>query len=86
MGSRCIAKECLGNTGFSYTLSLINGKYKMTILCTLMEFEIVRFSCSHGIGIIFLKLPHGACRSGMLPESMLWTRPNRAGASPRCPL
>ncbi len=44
MGNRCIAKECLGNTGFSYTLSLINGKYKMTILYTLMEFEIVRFN------------------------------------------
>lgn len=42
MGARCIAKECLGNTGFSYTLSLINGKYKMTILYTLMEFQVVR--------------------------------------------
>ena len=36
MGQRCIANECLGTTGFSYTLSLINGKYKMTILYTLM--------------------------------------------------
>ena len=44
MGARCIAKECLGNTGFSYTLSLINGKYKMTILYTLMEFQVVRFN------------------------------------------
>lgn len=31
MNERCIANECLGTTGFSYTLSLINGKYKMTI-------------------------------------------------------
>ena len=31
-------------TGFSYTLSLINGKYKMIILYTLMEFTIVRFN------------------------------------------
>lgn len=31
-------------TGFSYTLSLINGKYKMTILYTLMEFGVVRFN------------------------------------------
>ena len=31
-------------TGFSYTLSLINGKYKMTILYTLMEFKVVRFN------------------------------------------
>ena len=38
MGIRCISDEQLCNTGFSYTLSLINGKYKMTILYTLMEF------------------------------------------------
>ena len=41
---RCIAQERLETTGFSYTLSLINGKYKMTILYTLMEFGIVRFN------------------------------------------
>ena len=44
MGTRCIADECLGTTGFCYTLSLINGKYKMTILYTLMEFGVVRFN------------------------------------------
>ena len=44
MGVRCIAQECLQTTGFSYTLSLINGKYKMTILYTLMEFGVVRFN------------------------------------------
>ena len=44
MGTRCIANEFLGTTGFSYTLSLINGKYKMTILYTLMEFGVVRFN------------------------------------------
>lgn len=43
MSERCISSECLGTTGFSYTLSLINGKYKMTILYTLMEFGVVRF-------------------------------------------
>ncbi|MCI8410685.1 MAG: helix-turn-helix transcriptional regulator [Lachnospiraceae bacterium] len=32
------------DTGFSYTLSLISGKYKMVILYCLMEFEIVRYS------------------------------------------
>ena len=32
------------DTGFSYTLSLISGKYKMVILYTLMEFEVVRFN------------------------------------------
>lgn len=44
MEKRCISGECLNNTGFSYTLSLISGKYKMTILYTLMEFEVVRFN------------------------------------------
>ena len=44
MNNRCIANECLETTGFSYTLSLINGKYKMTILYTLMEFGVVRFN------------------------------------------
>ena len=44
MSARCISNECLSSTGFSYTLSLINGKYKMTILYTLMEFGVVRFN------------------------------------------
>ena len=39
---RCISNERLDTTGFSYTLSLISGKYKMTILYTLMEFGVVR--------------------------------------------
>lgn len=44
MDKRCISAENLNDTGFSYTLSLINGKYKMTILYTLMEFGVVRFN------------------------------------------
>lgn len=44
MNRRCITEEQLCNTGFSYTLSLINGKYKMTILYTLAEFGVVRFN------------------------------------------
>ena len=40
----CIANSKLSDTGFSYTLSLINGKYKMTILYTLMCFGVVRFN------------------------------------------
>ena len=44
MDKRCISQESLETTGFSYTLSLINGKYKMTILYTLMEFGVVRFN------------------------------------------
>ncbi|MCI9079457.1 MAG: helix-turn-helix transcriptional regulator [Lachnospiraceae bacterium] len=44
MEKRCISEECLKTTGFNYTLSLINGKYKMFILYTLMEFGVVRFN------------------------------------------
>ena len=40
----CISTASLADTGFSYTLSLISGKYKMTILYTLMEFGVVRFN------------------------------------------
>ena len=32
------------DTGFSYTMSLINGKHKMVILYCLMEYEPVRFN------------------------------------------
>ena len=32
------------DTGFSYTLSLISGRYKMTILYCLSEFAPVRFN------------------------------------------
>ncbi len=38
MAQRRISNESLCTTGFHYTLSLISGKYKMTILYTLMEF------------------------------------------------
>lgn len=44
MGMECI-KDCrLEETGFSYTMSLIQGKYKMFILYTLMDFGVVRFN------------------------------------------
>lgn len=33
-----------GETGYSYTLSLIQGKHKMAILYCLMEFQPVRFN------------------------------------------
>ncbi len=47
-----MAKECISNckleeTGFNYTMSLIQGKYKMFILYTLMEFGVVRFNEMH---------------------------------------
>ena len=40
----CIADCCLENTGFNYTMSLIQGKYKMFIRYTLVEFQVVRFN------------------------------------------
>lgn len=44
MSERNISNECFRSTGFSYTLSLINGKYKMMILYVLAEFGVVRFN------------------------------------------
>ena len=42
--SRYIENANFEDTGFSYTLSLIDGKYKMVILYCLMEFGRVRFN------------------------------------------
>ena len=39
-----IANADFEDTGFSYTLSLISGKYKMVILYCLMEYKVVRFN------------------------------------------
>lgn len=44
MREECIADCRLEDTGFNYTMSLIQGKYKMFILYTLMEFKVVRFN------------------------------------------
>ncbi len=44
MIKECIANCKLEDTGFNYTMSLTQGKYKMFILYTLMEFEVVRFN------------------------------------------
>ena len=44
MTGECISDCRLETTGFNYTLSLIQGKYKMFILYTLMEFGTVRFN------------------------------------------
>ncbi len=44
MKKDCITNCQLEDTGFNYTMSLIQGKYKMFILYTLMEFEVVRFN------------------------------------------
>ena len=44
MSIECIKDANLEETGFSYTMSLIQGKYKMFILYALMGFQVVRFN------------------------------------------
>ncbi|SFM28242.1 winged helix-turn-helix transcriptional regulator [Pelosinus propionicus] len=44
MNMDSIEQAKLENTGFSYILSLINGKYKITILYYLTAFDVVRFN------------------------------------------
>lgn len=40
----CIENASLEETGFNYTMSLIQGKYKMFILYALMGYKVVRFN------------------------------------------
>ena len=44
MNDRSIENAKFEETGYSYTLSLIAGKYKPVILYCLMEYEPVRFN------------------------------------------
>ena len=44
MSMDCIANHKLEDTGFNYTMSLIQGKYKMFILYTLGCYNVVRFN------------------------------------------
>ena len=44
MSIECIKDANLEKTGFNYTMSLIQGKYKMFILYALMGFKVVRFN------------------------------------------
>ena len=44
MSIECIRGAKLEDTGFNYTMSLIQGKYKMFILYTLMGYGVVRFN------------------------------------------
>lgn len=39
-----LEKANFEDTGFSYTMSIVNGKYKMVILYCLMEFGTVRYN------------------------------------------
>lgn len=44
MQEKLIENADFSKTGYSYTLSLISGKYKPVILYCLMEYEPVRFN------------------------------------------
>ena len=44
MAKKSIDKADFEQTGYSYTLSLISGKYKPVILYCLMEYQPVRFN------------------------------------------
>jgi DNA-binding HxlR family transcriptional regulator len=44
MEKKLIENADFSKTGYSYTLSLISGKYKPVILYCLMEYEPVRFN------------------------------------------
>lgn len=45
MGVRCAQKGAvISDTGFGYTLSLIQGKYKMMIMYWLAEYKVVRYN------------------------------------------
>ncbi len=44
METRKISEADFRDTGYSYTLSLISGKYKPIVLYCLMEYEPVRFN------------------------------------------
>lgn len=56
MNDCCISEASLEDTGFSYTMKLIQGKYKMVILYTLMEYGVVRFNeMQRYIGMISYK-------------------------------
>ncbi len=43
----CINTSKLEDTGFAYTMSLISGKYKMSVLYALANFQVVRFNELH---------------------------------------
>lgn len=73
MRLECILKEKLEDTGFAYTLSLISGKYKMTILYVLMLQGPVRFNeLKRQIGAISYKILSAALKE--LEEDRLVNR------------
>ncbi len=45
MKKDCLKKvESFDKTGFNYTMSLISGKYKLTILYAIYRFKIIRYN------------------------------------------
>ena len=54
----------LEGTGFAYTLSLINGKYKMPILYCLSKREVVRYNeMKRYLGKVTFKTINGFAKS-----------------------
>ncbi len=41
---KSIQNSCLEESGFYYTMSLISGKYKMTVLYALSGYKVMRFN------------------------------------------
>lgn len=55
--------ECLAHSPFAYTLSLIAGKYKMSILYLLFRFDVMRFNeLKRSLGTISFKTLTNALR------------------------
>ena len=71
------------DTGFSYTLSLISGKYKMVILYCLMEYEVVRFNelkrYLKNISDKTLSTNRGKSLMAVLDQLCIWGEKNKLG-------
>ena len=64
MNNKTIDNDVIGDTGFSYTLSLISGKYKMSILYCLSQYRVVRYNeLKRYLGKITFKTLTDALRS-----------------------
>ena len=44
MTNNCVDGVQLEDTGFNYTMSLLQGKYKLFILYALMDYKVMRFN------------------------------------------
>lgn len=51
----------LKDTGFDYTLSVLGGKYKMTLLYWLSEYKVMRFNEPSGESDPYPLKPYPSC-------------------------